>query len=108
MGKNGLKGVRTSAGVLGVGTGVKMIRGKCMDCVGGEEGRVRGCRREGCGIWGYRMGGGPGVGGGVWERRTPVRAVRAFCLWCTKGDVKLVRECGMVGCSLWAYRLGRV
>ena len=83
---------------------LRNLRERCLDCTGGEQGRVRTCDVRECPLWDYRMGHRPK---GYKARWTPLRALRAYCLWCCLDQAKEVRLCPATSCPLWPWRMGK-
>jgi hypothetical protein len=79
----------------------RLIRGVCLDCVGGAR-EVKGCQGDkgetgSCPFYEYRLGKG----------RASVKLARKFCLQCMNGHVVMVKECDSKRCPLVPYRMGR-
>jgi len=79
------------------------IRAKCLDCVGGSPGAVRGCSfADDCALWPFRS------GEGQQDPSKRGQAIKNYCRWCVADNRNEVRLCPSLDCSLWSFRLAKV
>ena len=76
----------------------RAIRERCMNCLGWNHGRVRGCDFENCELYPYRS------GQGKQDAKKRSMAIRRYCLWCCANQPNEVRHCSARDCPLFAYR----
>jgi len=82
---------------------LRVLRQRCIDCVGGPRLATR-CDMRKCALWDYRTGHRPK---GYKARQTPLKALRAYCLWCCLGSRQEARLCPATDCPLWPWRRGQ-
>ena len=82
---------------------LRVLRERCIDCVGGPRLATR-CDMRKCALWDYRTGHRPK---GYKAGRTPLKVLRAYCLWCCLGSRQEARLCPATDCPLWPWRRGQ-
>ena len=86
---------------------LKVIRLRCLNCVGFEPSRVRSCDFTWCALHPYRFGRGPKTWPATSGKRYSARqAIKRHCLWCCLDSHHEVRLCPADDCPSWKWRLG--
>jgi hypothetical protein len=102
-------------------TPARVIRAKCLECVGFEQSEVTRCtaRPDKCKLWPFRMGEGAPEYDRGYTPTTRMKAIVRECRLCMGADyagngkgasrtaIALVRECESVKCALWKFRTGK-